>query len=40
MKNVIFFVAFFCVVVVNLKYGLDLTELFSYLWQFVNWHLC
>ena len=36
MKITIFIVTLSCVIALNVKYGLDLTELFSYCWQWVN----
>ena len=36
MKNVFFVVMLFGAVVLNVKYSLDLTELFSYCWALVE----
>ena len=36
MRKLVFIACLFSVIALNVKYGLDLTELFSYYWQLVN----
>ena len=36
MKNVLFAVTLFSVIVLNVQFSLDLTEMFAYSWALVN----